>query len=254
MAKHQKIKKNAGASTSATVKKVLKCLNKYKFLFAVSLVLAAAIVALTLYIPILVGNAIDLAIGKGQVDFDGIFNILVKIGIVAVVTAVLQWLMNVCNNRITFGIVRRLRRDAFKKIQELPLSYLDSRSVGDTVSRIIGDVDQFSDGLLMGFSQLFTGVLTILGTIGIMLSINLTVTAVVVLVTPLSLFVAAFIAKNTYSLFKKQSETRAEQTALIDEMIGEQKTVAAFSHEDEAIERFDEINARLQKHSLKALF
>lgn len=254
MAKHQKIKKNAGASTSATVKKVLKYLNKYKFLFAVSLVLAAAIVALTLYIPILVGNAIDLAIGKGQVDFDGIFNILVKIGIVAVVTAVLQWLMNVCNNRITFGIVRRLRRDAFKKIQELPLSYLDSRSVGDTVSRIIGDVDQFSDGLLMGFSQLFTGVLTILGTIGIMLSINLTVTAVVVLVTPLSLFVAAFIAKNTYSLFKKQSETRAEQTALIDEMIGEQKTVAAFSHEDEALERFDEINARLQKHSLKALF
>lgn len=254
MAKHQKIKKNAGASISATVKKVLKYLNKYKFLFAVSLVLAAVIVALTLYIPILVGNAIDLAIGKGQVDFDGIFNILVKIGIVAVVTAVLQWLMNVCNNRITFGIVRRLRRDAFKKIQELPLSYLDSRSVGDTVSRIIGDVDQFSDGLLMGFSQLFTGVLTILGTIGIMLSINLTVTAVVVLVTPLSLFVAAFIAKNTYSLFKKQSETRAEQTALIDEMIGEQKTVAAFSHEDEALERFDEINARLQKHSLKALF
>lgn len=254
MAKHQKIKKNAGASTSATVKKVLKYLNKYKFLFAISLVLAAAIVALTLYIPILVGNAIDLAIGKGQVDFDGIFNILVKIGIVAVVTAVLQWLMNVCNNRITFGIVRRLRRDAFKKIQELPLSYLDSRSVGDTVSRIIGDVDQFSDGLLMGFSQLFTGVLTILGTIGIMLSINLTVTAVVVLVTPLSLFVAAFIAKNTYSLFKKQSETRAEQTSLIDEMIGEQKTVAAFSHEDEALERFDEINARLQKHSLKALF
>ncbi len=250
----KEIKKNAGASTAQTVKKVLKYLKKYKMLFALSLVLAAMIVALTLYIPILVGNAIDLAIGKGQVDFEGIFKILIKIGIVAAVTAVLQWLMNVCNNRITFGIVRRLRRDAFKKIQELPLSYLDSRSVGDTVSRIIGDVDQFSDGLLMGFSQLFTGVLTILGTIGIMLSINLTVTAVVVLVTPLSLFVATFIAKNTYSLFKKQSETRAEQTSLIDEMIGEQKTVAAFSHENEALEHFDEINARLQKHSLKALF
>ena len=244
----------AGASYSSTVGKVLKYLKRYKILFAISLLLAAGIVALTLYIPILVGNAIDLAVGKGLVDFDGIFSILVKIGIVATLTAILQWIMNVCNNRITFGIVRRLRRDAFKKIQSLPLSYLDSRSVGDTVSRVIGDVDQFSDGLLMGFSQLFTGVLTILGTIGIMLSINLTVTAVVVLVTPLSLFVAAFIAKNTYSLFKKQSETRAEQTSLIDEMIGEQKTVAAFSHEDEALERFDEINARLEKHSLKALF
>ena len=244
----------AGASYSSTVGKVLRYLKRYKILFAISLILAAGIVALTLYIPILVGNAIDLAIGKDLVDFDGIFSILIKIGIVATLTAILQWIMNVCNNRITFGIVRRLRRDAFKKIQSLPLSYLDTRTVGDTVSRVIGDVDQFSDGLLMGFSQLFTGVLTILGTIGIMLSINLTVTAVVVLVTPLSLFVAAFIAKNTYSLFKKQSETRAEQTSLIDEMIGEQKTVVAFSHEDEALERFDEINARLEKHSLKALF
>ena len=243
-----------GSSYSSTIKKVLKYLKKYKILFAVSLILAAVIVALTLYVPILVGNAIDLAVGRGQVDFDGIFAILTKIGIVAAITAILQWIMIVCNNRITFGFVRRLRRDAFKKIQSLPLSYLDSRSVGDTVSRIIGDVDQFSDGLLMGFSQLFTGVLTIIGTIGFMLSINLTVTAVVVIVTPLSLFVAAFIAKNTYSLFKKQSETRAEQTALIDEMIGEQKIVAAFSHEDEALERFDEINERLKKHSLKALF
>ena len=244
----------AGVSYSSTIGKVLRYLKRYKILFVISLLLAAGIVALTLYIPILVGNAIDLAVDKGLVDFDGIFSILIKIGIVAALTAILQWIMNVCNNRITFGIVRRLRRDAFKKIQSLPLSYLDSRSVGDTVSRVIGDVDQFSDGLLMGFSQLFTGALTILGTIGIMLTINLTVTAVVVLVTPLSLFVAAFIAKNTYSLFKKQSETRAEQTSLIDEMIGEQKTVAAFSHEDEALERFDEINARLEKHSLKALF
>ena len=244
----------SGASYFLTARKVLKYLKKYKVLFTISLILAAAIVALTLYIPILVGNAIDLAVGRGEVQFNAIFDILVKIGIIAAVTAVFQWLMNVCNNRITFGIVRRLRRDAFKKIQSLPLSYLDSRAVGDTVSRVIGDVDQFSDGLLMGFSQLFTGVLTIVGTIGIMLSINLTVTAVVVLVTPLSLFVAAFIAKNTFSLFKKQSEIRAEQTSLIDEMIGEQKTVAAFSHEDEALERFDEINGRLEKHSLKALF
>ena len=170
-----------GTSYFSTARKVLKYLKKYKVLFTISLILAAAIVALTLYIPILVGNAIDLAVGRGEVQFNAIFDILVKIGIIAAVTAIFQWLMNVCNNRITFGIVRRLRRDAFKKIQSLPLSYLDSRAVGDTVSRVIGDVDQFSDGLLMGFSQLFTGVLTIVGTIGIMLSINLTVTAVVVL-------------------------------------------------------------------------
>ena len=248
------MKKNNSRASFSTVKKVLKYLNKYRFLFALSLILAVIIVAATLYIPILVGQAIDLAIGKGLVDFDGIYQILIKIGVIAAVTALLQWVMNVINNRMTFGIVRRLRRDAFKKIQELPLSYIDSHPVGDTVSRVIGDVDQFSDGLLMGFSQLFTGVLTIVGTLAFMLSINVTITVVVVVVTPLSLFVAAFIAKRTHSLFKKQSETRAEQTSLIDEMIGEHKTVAAFSHEDEAIERFDEINGRLQKCSLKAVF
>ena len=248
------MKKNNSRASFSTVKKVLKYLNKYRFLFALSLILAVIIVAATLYIPILVGQAIDLAIGKGLVDFDGIYQILIKIGVIAAVTALLQWVMNVINNRMTFGIVRRLRRDAFKKIQELPLSYIDSHPVGDTVSRVIGDVDQFSDGLLMGFSQLFTGVLTIVGTLAFMLSINVTITFVVVVVTPLSLFVAAFIAKRTHSLFKKQSETRAEQTSLIDEMIGEHKTVAAFSHEDEAIERFDEINERLQKCSLKAVF
>ena len=248
------MKKNNSRASFSTVKKVLKYLNKYRFLFALSLILAVIIVAATLYIPILVGQAIDLAIGKGLVDFDGIYQILIKIGVIAAVTALLQWVMNVINNRMTFGIVRRLRRDAFKKIQELPLSYIDSHPVGDTVSRVIGDVDQFSDGLLMGFSQLFTGVLTIVGTLAFMLSINVTITVVVVVVTPLSLFVAAFIAKRTHSLFKKQSETRAEQTSLIDEMIGEHKTVAAFSHEDEAIERFDEINERLQKCSLKAVF
>ncbi len=245
-------KKNT--KTLHTIKKVLKYLAKYKILFAISLILALLIVAATLYIPILVGDAIDMAIGVGDVDFDGIYKILIEIGILSCLTALLQWIMNVCNNRITFGIVRRLRRDAFKKIQELPLSYIDSHPIGNTVSRVIGDVDQFTDGLLMGFSQLFTGVLTILGTLAFMLSINVTITVVVVVVTPLSLFVAAFIAKRTHSLFKKQSETRAEQTSLIDEIIGEHKTVVAFSHEDEAIAEFDEINGRLQKCSQKAVF
>ncbi len=245
-------KKNT--NTLPTIKKVLRYLAKYKILFAISLILALIIVAATLYIPILVGDAIDMAIGEGNVDFDGIYKILIEIAVLSGLTALLQWIMNVCNNRITFGIVRRLRRDAFKKIQELPLSYIDSHPVGDTVSRVIGDVDQFTDGLLMGFSQLFTGVLTILGTLAFMLSINITITVVVVVVTPLSLFVAAFIAKKTHSLFKKQSETRAEQTSLIDEMIGEHKTVVAFSHEDEAIAEFDEINGRLQKCSQKAVF
>ncbi len=226
----------------------------YRVLFAISLILAALIVVGTLYIPILAGQAIDLAIGKENVDFEGIFKLLIIIGIVCGATALCQWIINVINNRITFGIVQKLRRDAFVKIQELPLSYLDTKPVGDTVSRVITDVDQFGDGLLMGFSQFFTGVLTIIGTIGFMISISLPITAVVVLITPLSLFVAAFIAKNTFSLFKAQSETRAEQTAFIDEMIGEHKVVAAFSHEDEALETFDEINGRLQKTSLKALF
>ncbi len=229
-------------------------LKSYKLLFVLSLLLALAVVAGTLYIPILVGRAIDLAIDKGRVDFNGIYKILTEIGVVAGLTALLQWLMNVCNNRITFGIVRRLRKHAFEKIQSLPLSYIDSHPVGDTVSRVISDADQFSDGLLMGFSQLFTGVLTILGTLVFMFTINVSITVVVIVVTPLSLFVAAFIAKNTHSLFKKQSETRAEQTSLIDEMIGENKTVAAFTHVDEAVEQFDEINGRLAKCSLKAVF
>ena len=242
------------SSYAITVTKVLGYLKAYKFLFALSLILAIGIVAGTLYIPILVGKSIDMAIYAGKVNFDGIEKILMQIGVVTLITAILQWVMNVCNNRITFGIVRRLRKHAFEKIQSLPLSYIDSHPVGDTVSRVISDADQFSDGLLMGFSQLFTGILTILGTLGIMFSINLSITLVVMLVTPLSLFVAAFIAKRTHSLFKKQSETRAEQTALIDEMIGEHKVVAAFSHEDESIDQFDEINGRLQKCSLNAVF
>lgn len=250
----QKTKMPLGATYGQTIKKVLGYLKAYKLLFAVSLVLALAVVAGTLYIPILVGDAIDLALGVENVDFEGIYKLLAQIGIVSLITALCQWLMNVCNNRITFGIVRRLRRDAFNKIQSLPLSYIDSHPVGDTVSRVISDADQFSDGLLVGFSQLFTGVLTIVGTLAIMLTINVSITIVVIVVTPLSLFVAAFIAKSTHDLFKKQSVTRAEQTALIDEMIGEHKIVAAFSHEDESLSQFDEINDRLASCSLKALF
>ena len=243
-----------GATYGSTVKKVLGYLKKYRWLFSLSLLLALLTVVGTLTVPILVGNAIDLAIGQGKVDFKSIYELLIKIGAVTAITALLQWLMNVCNNRITFGIVRRLRRDAFNKIQTLPLSYIDSHPVGDTVSRVISDADQFSDGLLMGFSQLFTGMLTIIGTLVIMFTINVSITIVVIVVTPLSLFVAAYIAKNTHDLFKMQSETKAEQTALIDEMIGEHKVVAAFTHEDEALEQFDEINARLSKCSLKAVF
>ena len=250
----KKSKMPIGVTYGQTVKKVLSYLKAYKLLFALSLLLALAVVAGNLYVPILVGRAIDMAIGAGNVNFDGIYTILTHIGVVTLITALCQWLMNVCNNRITFGIVRRLRRDAFNRIQSLPLSYIDSHPVGDTVSRVISDADQFSDGLLMGFSQLFTGVLTIIGTLVIMFTINVIITAVVIIVTPLSLFVAAFIAKNTHNLFKKQSETKAEQTALIDEMIGEHKVVAAFCHEDEAIEQFDEINERLAKCSLKAVF
>ncbi|MBE6547407.1 MAG: ABC transporter ATP-binding protein [Ruminococcaceae bacterium] len=234
--------------------KVLRYMKGYRLLFGISLVFVAVTVAGMLYIPVLAGQAIDLAIGINNVDFKGIYKILIKIAVVTAVVALCQWLMNVCNNKITFGIVRKLRKDAFVKIQTLPLSYLDSKPIGDTVSRVITDVDQFGDGLLMGFSQFFTGILTIAVTIGFMISISIPITLVVVLITPLSLFVAAFIAKNTFSLFKKQSETRAEQTAFIDEMIGEHKTVVAFSQEDEALKKFDEINTRLQKTSLKALF
>ena len=254
--KNKKMKKTlpGGIGSRKVIGKVLGYLKIYSWLFALSLILALGVVVGTLSIPIFVGKAIDCAIEAGRVDFDAIVDLLVKIGVITGITALMQWLMNVLNNRITFGIVRRLRRDAFNKIQSLPLSYIDSHPVGDTVSRVISDADQFSDGLLMGFSQLFTGALTIVGTIILMFTINLSITLVVILVTPLSLFVAAFIAKNTHDLFKKQAETKAEQTALIDEMIGEHKVVAAFCHEDEALERFDEINARLSKCSLSAVF
>lgn len=237
-----------------TIKRVLKDLKHYRIALVVSLVLAAVTVALTLYIPLLTGDAIDLMLGEGAVDFKGIVQISVTIGICAIVSALAQWLMNVLNNRITYGMVRKLRRDAFVKLQKLPLSYIDSHSVGEVVSRMMTDVDQFADGLLMGFAQFFTGILTILGTLVLMITIRPGVALVVILVTPLSLFVASFIAKRTYSMFKLQSETRAEQTAMIDEYIGNHKVVVAFGHEDEAEEEFNEINTRLGKAALRATF
>ena len=253
--RHKNMKKtNNNGKNKRTVKKVLGYLRAYKWLFFLSLMISAIVVGLTIYIPVLVGRAIDMAVGKGQVDFDGIHKILLQIGVISIATAILQWIMNICNNKITFGVVRRMRREAFLKLQSLPLSYLDSHSVGETVSRVIGDVDQFSDGLLMGFTQLFTGALTILSTLVFMVYLSLPIAIIVVIMTPLSLFVAAFIAKSTFTLFKKQAEIRGEQTALIDEMIGEHKTVVAFSQEDEVTERFDKINDELRGASLKALF
>lgn len=236
------------------LRKVLHRLKKYRVLIVLSILFAAVTVALTLYVPVLVGDAIDRILGAGQVDFTGIASILLQIGILVAVTSLLQWLMNTINNKITFQVVRDVRSEAFRKIQILPLKYLDAHSHGEIVSRVIADVDQFADGLLLGFTQLFTGVLTILGTLGFMLSIHAGITLLVVLLTPISLFVASFIARRTYAMFKLQSETRGRQTALIDEMIGNQKVVQAFSHEDEALEQFDEINEKLEKCSLRATF
>ena len=234
--------------------KVLRYIRRYWFYLGVSVFMAACVVGLTLYVPILTGDAIDLIITKGFVDFGGILAILGKMGIAIALTAAAQWLMNVCNNRMTYGIVRDIRDEAFGKIEILPLKYVDSHSYGEVVSRVIADVDQFADGLLMGFTQLFTGVVTIVGTLVIMLTINIGITAVVVCITPVSFLVANFIAKKTYRMFKLQSETRGEQTALIDEMVGNQRVVQAFGYEDNAMERFDEINIRLQKCSLQAIF
>ena len=229
-------------------------MKHYLPLLILSLVLAAITVILTLYFPILTGQAIDLIIGKGSVDFAGIFEIAKKALLVVILTAIAQWFMNICNNRMTYHIVRDIRKDAFDKIEKLPLSYVDSHSHGDLVSRVIADVDAFAEGLLMGFTQLFSGVATIIGTLLFMLSIDVKITLVVVLITPLSLFVASFIAKKTFSMFHLQSQTRGEQTALIEEIIGNQKVVQAFTHEDEALEQFEEINERLRKYSLRAIF
>ena len=237
-----------------TLGRILKYMKKYWLFLGLSIALAVISVILTLYIPILTGDAIDYIVDKGKVDFTYITPILKKMVAVILITAVAQWIMNVCNNKMTYNIVRDIRKDAIRKIEILPLKYLDAHSYGEIVSRVIADVDQFADGLLMGFTQLFTGVVTIIGTLGFMLSVNVKITAVVVFLTPLSFVVAGFIAKKTFSMFKLQSETRGEQTALIDEMIGNQKIVQAFSHEDEALESFDEINERLEKYSLRALF
>ncbi len=237
-----------------TLKKVFAYIKSYSFYVVLSLLFAVVTVVLTLYIPILTGDAVDLIVGKGAVDFDGIYDILIKIVIVMLLTALAQWIMNVCNNKITYGVIRDIRDKAFKKLEIVPLKYIDRNSHGDIVSRVIADVDQFADGLLMGFTQLFTGVITIFGTLCFMLSISIKITLVVVVITPVSLFVASFIAKRTYSMFQKQSETRGRQTALIDEMIGNQKVVQAYGQEDEVLEKFDKINDDLEKSSLRAVF
>ena len=236
-----------------TLKKVLTYIKRYRGHMMLSIVLATLIVVLTLYVPILIGKAID-GIVYGHVNFEMILRELGLVVGFVIVTALAQWFMNMINNKVTYNVVRDIRNEAFEKIEILPLKYLDGKSQGEIVSRVITDVDQFADGLLMGFTQLFTGIVTILGTLGFMLSINVGITFVVVLVTPLSLFVASFIAKKTYSMFKLQSETRGEQTAFIDEIIGNQKIVKAYGHEEEAIKQFDDINKRLQKYSLRATF
>lgn len=245
-------KKNT--AQKGTLKKVLKYVKRHGFFMVLSILFAAITVALTLYTPILIGDAIDLIVGKGQVDFAGIAAILIKTGIIIGITALIQWLMNTINNRITYHVVRDIRNEAFRKIEILPLSYIDAHPYGDIVNRVIADADQFADGLLMGFTQLFTGIVTILGTLFFLFSISWQIAIVVVIVTPLSLFIARFIANRTYRMFRVQSETRGQQTAFIDEMIGNQKVVQAFSHEGEALEEFDRINDRLADCSLKATF
>lgn len=246
--------KKKNKNQSETLIKVLRYIKHYRWYLILSLLFAVVTVAATLYIPVLTGEAIDHIIDKGLVEFSAVFAILIKIAVIIAVTAVAQWLMNVCNNKITYEVIQDIRREAFEKLQILPLKFIDGHSHGELVSRIIADVDQFADGLLMGFSQLFTGVITILGTLLFMLSINVKITLVVVLITPVSLFVASFIAKRTYTMFHLQSSIRGEQTALINEMIENQKVVQAFSKEADVLEHFDEINERLGKASLQATF
>ncbi len=245
---------NAKMNKAGTIRKVLSYMKRYIPLLVISLALSVVTVALTLYFPILTGRAIDLIVGKGKVDFTAMTAILTRAAIIVVIAAATQWLTNICNNRMTYNIVRDIRRDAFLNIEKMPLSYIDSHSHGDMVSRIIADVDTFSEGLLMGFTQLFTGIATIAGTLIFMLTIDVKISCIVVLITPLSLFVASFITKKTYSMFQLQTRTRGEQTSLIDEIVGNEKVVQAFNHEDEALEQFDEINDRLQKCSLRATF
>ena len=236
------------------IRRIFSYVKRYNALMIFSLLLSVVSVAGALYIPVLVGRAIDLIVDSGAVYFDNIFSILIKIAVIVAVTAVCQWIMNVLNNKITFGVVRDMRDKAFSKIERLPVSYIDSHPGGDIVSRVIADADQFADGLLMGFTQFFSGIITIIGTLAFMLSINLWITLVVVLITPLSFFIASFVAKKTHTMFRLQSETRGKQTAFIDEMIGNAKTVKAYSHADENIKQFDEINEQLRGYSLRAVF
>ena len=241
-------------NNSGILKRVLKYIKKYNFLVALSFICAAISVASTLYAPILTGKAIDLIIEPGKVDFDGIKDIIFKFIIVVAITVVSQWLMNIINNHITYSVVKDIRIEAFNHLSDLPLAYIDSHQHGDIVSRIVADIDQFADGLLMGFTQLFSGVVTILGTLGFMLYINVPIAVVVVVLTPVSLFVASFIAKRTYKLFRSQSETRGSLTSLVDEMVGQQKIVQAFGYEDDALDRFEVINDKLEKDSMNATF
>ncbi|MDE6014245.1 MAG: ABC transporter ATP-binding protein/permease [Acetatifactor sp.] len=237
-----------------TIRKVLRYIRRYWFMVALSLLLAVTVVVLTLYVPILTGNAVDLLLGRGMVDMEAIFTIMIKIGIAVLITAAAQWVMNTCNNYITYHVVRDIREDAFRKLEKLPLQYLDSHAYGDVVSRVIADVDTFADGLLMGFTQLFTGVLTIFGTLLFMLMTNIPITLVVVCITPVSFLVARFVATRTYTMFQEQSEVRGEQTSLVEEMVGNLKVVKTFSREEVVKEQFGEINGRLQKSSLRAIF
>ena len=241
-------------SQAATLKEVIRRLGRYRIFLVFSILLATVSVALTLYIPKLTGHAVDYVIGKGKVNFPGVIQVMIQIGVCTLITALAQWLMNVCNNKMTYQMVQDIRNEAFDKIEQLPLKYIDGHPYGEVVSRVIADVDQFSDGLLMGFTQLFTGIATIIGTFCFMLSVNISITFVVVLITPVSFFVANFIAKRTFRMFRLQSEIRGEQTGLIDEMIGNQKVVQAFGRGEDVTERFDEVNKRLQEASLRATF
>lgn len=242
------------SKNKATIARILKYIRQYRFLVLLSLLCAAVSVVLTLYAPILIGHGVDKIIGPGEVDFDGLQEILIKLCVVIAITAVAQWIMNILNNRVTYQVVNDVRTTAYKKLERLPLSYIDAHTHGDIVSRIIADVDQFSDGLLMGFTQLFTGVMTIIGTLCFMISINKLIALIVVCITPVSLFVASFIAKKTYHMFRKQSEIKGEMTSLVNEMVENQKVVTAFSMEENVNERFQEINGRLNKAALNATF
>lgn len=249
------MKKENSSRQKETLIKVLKYIKPYRVLMALTILMATVSVTLTLYLPILTGNAVDMLESVGESFFwTRLYRVLAKMAVVVLLTALAQWIMSICNNKIVYNIIQDIRKKAFRKLEILPLKYMDAHSHGDIVSRVVADVDQFADGLLIGFTQLFTGVITIIGTLGFMLSVNVGITAVVVVITPVSLLVASFIAKKTFYMFKLQSETRGEQTTLINEVVGNQKVVQAFNREDETLEKFDEINGRLEKYSLRAIF